>query len=330
MNTAKVSPDEQTSDKVWDSVVIGGGAAGLSAGVVLARARFTVQVVGNQSPRNAPAAHLHGYLTRDGMSPRDFIATGQEELARYGASMVQATVTGAERDSDGSFVLSLDDAGSMRAKSLLVATGLSDELPDIPGLAEGWARAVHHCPHCHGYEESDRHIVVLGSMTGSASAHLAALMRRHSASVTFCVNGVDLGQAERKRLMAYGVRVIDARVDRVSTRALSSDGPSVTVELATGEALTCEAIFVAPRLVPHDAILLQLGARTDPVTGLVAVDGSGATSVDGLWAAGNVVNPRAQLITAAGAGCAAGIAMSSWLLGHELFGSAAHPGGAGQ
>jgi len=318
METTTISPGDAATE-IWDSVIIGGSAAGLSAGLVLARARFSSLVVDNGAPRNSPAAQMHGYLTRDGMAPRDFVAAGQHELAGYGASIVQATATEAARAADGTFALRLADGRTVGARSLLVATGLTDELPEIPGLADGWATVVHHCPHCHGYEVRDRKIVVIGSTMGPLSAHLAALMRRQSASVTFCVNGADVDEAELQRLSAYGVTVIDARVERVSTDgSAGDDGSRVVVELGTGESLTCAAIFVAPRPAPHDTVLTTLGARTDPATGLVAVDPSGATSINGLWAAGNVVNPRAQVIAAAGAGSAAGIAMSSWLLEREL------------
>ncbi|MFG6198037.1 NAD(P)/FAD-dependent oxidoreductase [Nonomuraea sp. JJY05] len=256
---------------LWDTIVVGGGAAGLSAGVVLARARFATLVVDGGEPRNGPADHMHGYLTQDGMAPREF-----------------------------------------------VATGLTDELPGIPGLSERWASEVHHCPHCHGYEVRGRTIVVIGSTMAAVSAHLAALMRRHSSSVTFCVNGTEVGAAERQRLTAYGVRLVDARVARVST----SGGGGVAIELGNGETVTCEVVFVAPRPVPHDAILTTLGAGKDPVSGLVAVDPQGATNVPGLWAAGNVVNPRAQVVAAAGAGAGAGataaISMTAWLLEREL------------
>ncbi|MFI0357433.1 NAD(P)/FAD-dependent oxidoreductase [Actinomadura sp. 9N407] len=335
MDTTTNAPGEPQVEDVWDSVIIGGSAAGLSAGLVLARARFATLVLDSKAPRNGPAAHMHGYLTRDGMAPRDFIAAGQEELSGYGASIVQATVAEAERATDGTFVLRLADGGTVRGRALLVATGLTDELPDIPGLAERWASVVHHCPHCHGYEVSGRKIVVIGSAMGASSAHLAALMRRHSTSVTLCVNGAELEETERQRLTAYGVNVIDAHVERVSAQAQAqapaSEGePSVIVELDTGKSLRCEAIFVAPRPAPHDAILTTLGAQTDPASALVTVDTSGATSVDGLWAAGNVVNPRAQVVTAAGAGSAAGIAMSSWLLERELSGAVTELGGEGR
>lgn len=306
------------SEVLWDAIIIGGGAAGLSAGVVLARARFATLVVDGGEPRNGPADHMHGYLTRDGMAPREFVATGRDELTRYGGTRAQASVIDARRASDGTFELRLDDNRALRARSVLVATGLTDELPDIPGLSERWASEVHHCPHCHGYEVRGRTIVVIGSTMAAVSTHLAALVRRYSSSVTFCINGAEVSTAQRQRLAAYGVRLIDARVTRVATSAGTAGGGPVAVELDNGETIACESIFVAPCPVPHDAILTRLGAGKDPASGLVAVDSQGATDVPGVWAAGNVVNPRAQVVAAAGAGSTAAINMTGWLLEREL------------
>jgi len=313
MNTTTRSPNG-AHEKLWDSVIIGGGAAGLAAGIVLARARFATLIVDGGEPRNGPADHMHGYPTRDGMAPKEFLATGRAEFTRYDGTLVSGAVTDARRAEDGVFELQLADGSSLRAASVLVATGLTDELPDIPGLAQGWATDVHHCPHCHGYEVRDRDIVVIGSAMTAVSLHLAALMRRYSASVTFCVNGVEVSPAERRRLTAYGVRLLDAPVTRVGDDCHSP----VVVELADGDRLACDAIFVAPRPVPHDRILTTLGAAKDPASGLIVVDAQGATGVAGLWAAGNVVNPRAQVVTAAGAGSTAAIAMTGWLLEREM------------
>ncbi len=213
----------------------------------------------------------------------------------------------------------------MRARSVLVATGLTDELPDIPGLAERWATEVHHCPHCHGYEVRGRAIAVIGGAVGAVAKHLAALLRRYSSSVTFCVNGTEVSATERDRLTAYGVRLVDAHVTRVATSTGNPGGPPVAIELDNGGTVRCDVIFVAPRPVPHDAVLSALGAGRDPVTGLVAVDPHGATDVPGVWAAGNVVQPRAQVIAAAAAGVSAAINMTGWLLDQEM--SAAVPGG---
>ncbi|WP_340560399.1 NAD(P)/FAD-dependent oxidoreductase [Streptomyces sp. GSL17-111] len=330
MDATRRSTTGSQAATLWDGVIIGGGAAGLSAGVVLARARFATLVVDGGEPRNGPADHMHGYLTRDGMAPKEFVAGGRSELDRYGGTLVRAGVVDARRTSDGTFELRLDDGSALRARSVLVATGLTDELPDVPGLAERWASTVHHCPHCHGYEVRGRDIAVLGNpataTTSAVSAHLAALMRRYSSSVTFCTNGIEVGAGERRRLAAYGVRLVDAHVTRVATPAGSAGGDAVAIELDTGGTVLCEAVFVAPRPVPHDAILTKLGAATDPVSGLVVVDSQGATDVPGLWAAGNVVNPRAQVVTAAGAGSTAAISMSGRLLDQELSAAVARAG----
>ena len=325
MDTTTCRSGESLAQTVWDSIIVGGGAAGLSAGIVLARAQFATLVVDGGAPRNGLADHMHGYLTRGGMAPNEFLAAGRDEFTRYGGTLMRATVIDVHRAEDGVFELRLDNRCCLRARSLLVATGLTDELPDIPGLSAGWASLVHHCPHCHGYEVRGRSIAVIGSAMAPHSAHLAALMRRYSPSVTFCVNGVEIDAAERERLMAYGVRLVDARVSRVVTSA--GDEAPVMIELDDGGTVPCEAIFVGTRPVPHDALLTALGVDRDRVSGLVSVDAAGATAIEGVWAAGNVVNPRAQVVTAASAGCTAGIAMTNWLLDRDL--SAAISGNRG-
>ncbi|MEU0506718.1 NAD(P)/FAD-dependent oxidoreductase [Nocardia sp. NPDC005998] len=321
--TMDPAPTSVPEVQFWDAIVIGGGAAGLSAGVVLARAQFATVVVDGGAPRNGPAGAMHGFLTRDGMPPALFVATGAAEFTRFGGTLVQASAVQACRTADGSFEVRLDDERVLRARSVLVATGLTDELPDIPGLSERWASVVHHCPHCHGYEVRDRNVVVIGSPMAAVSMHLAALMRRYTSSVTFCTNGIEVGHTERQRLAAYGVRMIDGRVREIVEDDCAS-GELASIRLENGETLLCDAIFVAPRPIPHDAILTALGATADPASGLIPVDSQGATGIPGLWAAGNVVNPRAQVITAASAGSVAAIGMTGWLLAGELSSAVAH------
>ncbi len=305
------------SARIWDVIIIGGGAAGLSAGLVLARARFATLIVDGGSPRNRPAEAMHGYLTRDGMSPRQFIAAGRAEFTGYGGTIAHASALDARR-ADGRFEIGLDDRTVRRARAVLVATGLTDELPDIPGLSERWAVDVHHCPHCHGHEARDGTIAVIGSPMTAVSIHLAALMRRYSASVTFCVNGIDVDEAERGRLTTHGVRLVDGHVHKLTPAGDCASGERTAIHLDSGETVVCDAIFLAPRPIPHDSILIALGARTDPSTGFVAVDSQGATDIPGLWAAGNVVDPRAQVVTAASAGSVAAINMTGWLLHQDL------------
>jgi thioredoxin reductase len=147
------------TNKQYDVVVIGGGAAGLSAALVLARARRRVLVIDAGEPRNAPAAHMHGYLSRDDLAPRELLAIGREEVEGYGGVIVPGAVTGLAPDGRAaSWVVLLGD-GRISARRVVVTTGLRDELPDIPGLSHRWARDVLHCPYCHGHEAADTPLV---------------------------------------------------------------------------------------------------------------------------------------------------------------------------
>jgi thioredoxin reductase len=155
----------------YDVVVVGGGAAGLSAALVLARARRTVVVVDAGGPRNAPAAHMHGFLSRDGMPPRELLAAGMAEVSGYGGRLIDDTVVGVEPG----FQVRLANGAPLLGRRILVATGLRDELPDIPGIRERWGRDLLHCPYCHGYEIRDQPLGVLG---GAPEAVQHALLVR--------------------------------------------------------------------------------------------------------------------------------------------------------
>ena len=144
----------------YDVAIIGGGAAGLSAALVLARARRNVLVIDAGAPRNGPATHMHGYLSRDGMPPAELLAAGRHEVRSYGGEIVDGTVTDLVPDGTSGFWALLADGRRISARRLMVTTGLSDELPDIPGLRDRWARDVLHCPYCHGHEVADRQLGV--------------------------------------------------------------------------------------------------------------------------------------------------------------------------
>ena len=191
----------------WDVAVIGGGAAGLSGAVALARSRRSVLVIDAGQPRNAPAAHLHNYLSRDGAAPSQLLSAGRDELTGYGGRIVTGTVTSAAR-TDGAFRLELGDGSPVLARRLLVATGLVDELPAVNGVAQRWGRDVLHCPYCHGWEVRDRAIGVLA--TTPLTAEWALLWRQQSADVTlFTHTAPPPDDAQRERLTARGVRVVD-------------------------------------------------------------------------------------------------------------------------
>jgi thioredoxin reductase len=297
-----------------DVIIIGAGAAGLSAGLVLSRAQAEVLIVDGGQPRNAPAEHMHGFLSRDGMAPMDFLAAGRAELTTYGGRFVTASVATIDRGEDGSFTLTLSDRSTHSSRAVLVATGLIDELPEIPGIVGRWGTLVHHCPYCHGYEVRGQRVAVIGGPQREMSLKQAGLLRRYSDSVTLITNGIDLTPAELDRLTTFGVHVIEGSLCRLA----GAHGSLDAIELTDGTDVQCDAAFIAPRQTPRDGLLRALGCETDPDTGLVVADGFGQTSVPGVWAAGNVVTPTAQVITAAGAGSATAIAINGWLLQQDL------------
>ncbi|WP_372736415.1 NAD(P)/FAD-dependent oxidoreductase [Nocardioides sp.] len=295
----------------YDVAVIGGGAAGLSAALVLTRARRRVAVIDAGRPRNAPAAHMHGFLSRDGMNPAALVAAGREEVTSYGGELVDDSVTGVVRRSDGTFGLLLASAAPIIARRLLVATGLRDEVLDIAGLAQRWGRDVLHCPYCHGHEVRDQPLGVLGGHP-QAVQH-ALLIRQWSHDVVLFAHTTAITDEQREQLTARAIGIVEDPVARVVVKADRLTG----VELADGRLVPRAAVFVRPTFVGNNDFLLGLGAEVDP-TGWAVVDPTGKTSVAGVWAAGNAVNPRAQVITAAGEGSAAAIAINNDLTDEDV------------
>jgi thioredoxin reductase len=293
----------------YDVVVVGGGAAGLSAALVLARARRRVAVVDAGSPRNAPAAHMHGFLGSDGLPPAELLAAGRNEVAGYGAALMSATVTDVDPVASPGhhhprFDVRLQDGGTLRTRRVLVTTGLRDEIPDVPGLRERWGRDVLHCPYCHGHEVLDLPLGVLGGLP-DAVGH-AHLVRQWSPDVVFFPNGTALSRDQRERLVARGIDIVEDAV----THLVVENDKLIGVEVAGGRIVPRAAVFVRPRFVPNSQLLTALGCAADD-NGWAVTDSAGRTSVPGVWAAGNAVNPRAQVITAAGEGSAAAIAVNN-------------------
>jgi thioredoxin reductase len=295
----------------YDVVVIGGGAAGLSAALVLSRARRTVAVVDAGAPRNAPAAHLHGFLSRDGLPPHDLLASGRDEVVHYGGRLVDGTVIEVERGVGSGFRVALSDGQQLDARRVLVTTGLRDELPDLPGVRERWARDVLHCPYCHGYEVRDQQVGVLGGTPDTVE--LAQLVRQWAADVVYFTHTGTLTPDQREELMARTIGVVDGTVASLQVE----DDQLAAVELDDGRVIRRGAVFVRPRFIPNSDLLVSLGCAVD-AAGWVVVDPTGRTSVPGLWAAGNATNPRAQLITAAGEGSAAAIALNADLVTEDV------------
>jgi thioredoxin reductase len=310
-----MNENDTQDESHFEVVVVGGGAAGLSAALVLSRARRRVAVIDAGQPRNAPAAHMHGFLGWDGAPPATLLKQGRDDLACYGGEIVHGTVTDvratpADTAERRYFEVTLTDGRTVTARRILVTTGLRDEVPDLPGVAERWGRDLLHCPYCHGYEVRDEPIGVLGG-SPEAVQH-ALLVRQWSDDVVYFTHTSELARAEREQLVARDIGVVDGQVARL----VVTDDRLTGIVLGDGRLVPRSAVFVRPTFVPNSDLLGQLGCATHP-TGWVAVDPVGRTSVPGVWAAGNAVNPRAQVVTAAGEGSSAAIAINNDLVDED-------------
>ncbi|GAA2999925.1 NAD(P)/FAD-dependent oxidoreductase [Streptomyces fulvorobeus] len=313
--------DNDDNEQRYDVVVVGGGSAGLSGAVALSRARRSVLVIDAGRPRNAPAAHVHNYLAREGTAPSELLAAGRAEAAGYGAEITEGAVASAERLPGGKgFRVVREDGAAVVARRLLVTTGLVDELPPVPGLADRWGREVLHCPYCHGWEVRDRPLGILG--VSPMAAHQALMWRQWSEDVTlFRHTGPEPSDEEYEQLAARGVAVVDGEVTGLEV----ADGRLTGVRLAGGRVVAREAVVVQPRFTARSGVLESLGlAATEQEMGghvvgtCIAADPTGATEVPGVWVAGNVAGLTEQVIGAASAGLKAGAAINADLIGEDV------------
>jgi thioredoxin reductase len=295
-------------EHTYDVVIVGGGAAGLSAALVLGRARRKVAVIDSGAPRNAPAAHMHGYLSRDGMATREFLAGSRDEVAGYGVELIDDEVLSIETG----FVVQLAGGRTLGARRVLIATGVGDELPDVAGVRERWGKDLLHCPYCHGWEVRDQPLGLLGALPGSAEH--ALLIRQWSDDVVFFVSTYDMTSTERTQLEARGIQIVAGDVAELVVENDRMTG----VEMSDGRFVPRTAVFFRTGSRPHDDGLLSgLGCALSD-GGFPLVDATGRTNVPGVWTAGNVSDPRAQVITAAGAGSAAAIAINADLVQEDV------------
>ena len=288
----------------YDVVVVGAGPAGLGAALALARARRSVLVIDDGSPRNAPAGHVHNYLGREGTPPGELLAIGRREVTDYGGEVVADRITGAEPLEAGGFRVDRRDGTPVEARRLLVTTGLVDRLPDVDGLAERWGTDVLHCPYCHGWEVRDHPIAVLA--ISPMSVHQALLWRQWTPDVILILHDAPApGGDDAQRLAALGIDVVDGPATAVEGQHDRVTG----VRLTGGRVVPCRHVVVAPRFEARAGLLARLGLPTadflagDHVLGThVPADATGATAVPGVWVAGNVTDPAATVIGAAAAG----------------------------
>ena len=289
-----------------DALIVGGSFAGLSAAMQLARARRKVCVVDAGAPRNRFAAASHGFFGQDGMPPLQMIADARDKLLAYpSVTFVEGTVTAAAADGEDGFTVSLNNGERLSTRKLLLAFGVKDGLPDIPGLGERWGKSVLHCPYCHGYEFGDR---PLGVLFHSAHPPDHALLIAEWGPTTLFLNGAEGPDAEaRARLQSRGVTVEPGRIT-----GLEGQGTDLAaVRLDDGRRVPIEAMFVAPHTRPTSPLAEQLGCAFDdgPTGRVLRVDAMKTTTVPGVYAAGDVAMAFSNATLASADGLIAGVSM---------------------
>jgi len=288
-------------DATWDCIVVGGGAAGLSAALALGRARRRTLVVDAGRPSNLPAEGIGGLLGHDHRPPADLYAAGRAELATYPTVEVRAgEVTDGEAADGGGFALAVSADGRterQRARRVLLATGMDYRVPDVPGLAERWGRTAFHCPFCHGWEVRERPLCVLGV---AHAAERALMLRAWSDDVTLLADGAGLAPDDEQRLRDAGVTV-DAR----PVAAVRDDA----VAFADGAERPCGGVLVAATLHQRSELARRLGAEVQPPGPLahdaLVVDAQWQTTVPGLYAAGDAASHMPSVANAIAGGATA-------------------------
>lgn len=296
----------------YDVVVVGGGSAGLSAALLLGRARRHVLVSDTGKTRNAVAQESHSFFTRDGTTPAELVRIGREQLHPYETVEFRPVgVKKAKAQSKG-FELMLDDETRITSRKLLLTTGVVDEMPEIEGFKELWGRSIFHCPYCHGWEVRDQPLALYGN--GSEGFELVELLKAWSDDLVLCTDGAaTLSEDERNLLSRNKVSIREEGIVRVAGK----DGHLENIVFANGETLARKAIFFRPKQQQHSVLAKQLGCEfTD--FGTVKVDDFGQTSVPGVYAGGDMIHLMQQISFAVSSGALAAAGINRTLLQEDF------------
>jgi thioredoxin reductase len=293
---------------VYDTVIVGGGPAGLSAALMLGRCRRRVVLCDTGTPRNSRARALHGFLSRDGVPPLDLLAMGRAELTQYGIESRHVAVTDITPRSNGdAFDVALADNTTLPSLTVLLASGICDDLPAIPGLADCFGTSVHHCPYCDGWEVRDRRLVVIGQHAKAAG--LALALKTWTDSVALCSHGpAGLRRGPRAQLAAHGIDIDERIVSAVE----HGDGRIRELQFKDGDTRPCDAIFIASGQQQQSDLASRLGCMLTR-HGLVKTDHLGQTCVPGLYVVGDASRDVQFVVVAAAEGAKAAVGINKAL-----------------
>lgn len=296
------------SEPMYDAVIIGGGPAGLSAALVLGRARKQVVVIDEGRPRNKVTRETHGFLTRDGISPSEFRRIAKEQISVYPSVRFVEDTAAAVTGVDGDFQITTGQGTIYRSKKLLFAVGKKDSPLDINGLADVYGKSAFVCPYCDGWELRDQPLVVISN--GAGAFHFAKLIAGWSERYTICINGPDeWTEEQREELKQHNIPVFNAPIESIE----SSGGMVEQVVLEDGTRIPCTGIFFAPKLVSGSDLPASIGCEFNEA-GSIVVDAYGKTSVPGVYSAGDAATEMYQAIAAASSGSIAAAGLNGELL----------------
>jgi thioredoxin reductase len=296
---------------MYDVIVIGAGPAGLSAALMLGRCRRRVLVCDTGKPRNAASQAMHGFLSRDGMHPGEFLRIAREQVAPYDTVEFRDIEVTAAECRDSRFHVTLADGSSLASRKLLIATGVVDNLPDIPGFRELYGRSVFHCPYCDGWEVRDRPLAIYGR--GERGGGLSLELTGWSRDLVLCTDGPsEIPPEGLARLERNGIRVREDRVVRLEGRERLE-----RIVFAAGEPLEREALFFTTGQTQRSQLAIQLGCELNE-KGTVRTGKYEATHLLGLYVAGDASRAVQWVVVAAAEGAEAAFDINTALLKEDL------------